>query len=295
MRIAILGLGHMGHAAAIRLHDLGHEVTVWNRSPGKDTDLVQRGVRSAPSAQEAVEAAEVVLTLLTNDAAVREVCLGEGRVIDALSSDAVLVDMSTVYPETSRLLGGAVPGGHFIDAPILGGPEALLNHKAKLLVGGSETIVRRLDPLWNDLAAAYFYTGENGSATTLKLLSNLILVGSTTLLAEAVATAQASGIGNDVLRQVFGQSPAVAPGVQARLEDILAGDHHGWWSLRLADKDMSLVLKLAADNGLTLPLAGATEGMIQRSIDAGYGDLDLAAIVELVRDSAATRPSGVSR
>lgn len=289
MRVTVLGLGQMGRAAATRLQDLGYDVTVWNRSPGKAEELAQRGAHAAASIPEAVAGADVVLTLLTNDAAVREVSLGDGGAVAHLPDDAVLVDMSTVYPDTSRALAEVVPGGRFVDAPILGGPEALLSHRAKLLVAGQEQVVERLDPLWNDLASAYIYTGANGTATTLKLLSNLILVGSTALLAEAVVTAQAHGIDNDVLRRVFGESPAVAVGVKARLDDIVDGSHQGWWTLELADKDMSLVLKLAQDRGVSLPLATMTEEMIQQSIEAGRRDLDLGAIVELIRQSVAAR------
>ena len=286
MRIAVLGLGHMGRAVTIRLREAGHEVAVWNRSPGKAGDLVQRGAEEAGTVADAVAGADVAITLLANDDAVKQVCLGEGHAIANLHKGAVLVDMSTVHPDTSRALAAATPGERFVDAPILGGPEALISGKAKLLLGGREEVITNLTPLWNDLAAAYLYTGSNGTATMLKLLSNLILVGSTALLAEAVVTGQANGIENDVLRRVFGQSPAVAPGVQARLEDILEGDHRGWWTLELADKDMNLVLKLASGHSVTLPVAAATEGIIRQAIEAGYGDQDLGAVVEVIREPA---------
>ncbi|MBV9279102.1 MAG: NAD(P)-dependent oxidoreductase, partial [Chloroflexi bacterium] len=241
MRIAVLGLGNMGRAAATRLLGKGYEVGVWNRSPDKAAELVERGAAEAPTVAEAVAGSDVVLTLLANDAAVKEVCLGEGNALAHLGPGAVLADMSTVHPDTSRALAAAASGGRFVEAPILGGPEAFASGKARLLLGGPEGVVHGLGRLWSDLAAASVYTGPNGTAATLKLLSNLILVGSTELLMEAVVTAQASGIDDGTLREVFGQSPAVAPGVQARLEDILGGDHRGWWTLELADKDMTLV------------------------------------------------------
>jgi 3-hydroxyisobutyrate dehydrogenase-like beta-hydroxyacid dehydrogenase len=180
-------------------------------------------------------------------------------------------------------VGQATPGGRFIDAPILGGPEPFGAGKAKLLLGGDRTLVERLDPLWGDLASGHYYTGPNGTATTLKLLSNHLLVGGTQLLMEAVVTAQAHGFDNDVLREVFGSTPAIAPGVRVRLEDVLEGDHVGWWTLLLADKDMSLVLKLGDQAGLRLPIAQASEALIGEAIDAGYGEKDLGAITEVLR------------
>jgi 3-hydroxyisobutyrate dehydrogenase-like beta-hydroxyacid dehydrogenase len=273
----------MGRAVALRLLGKRHEVVVWNRSPGKAEQLVEHGATAAATVAEAVAGADVILTLLSDDAAVKQVSLGPDGAISAMPEDSVLVDMSTVHPETSRLLAASAPEDRFLDAPIMGGPHTVTNGQAKYLVGGPEHLVRRLEPLWSDLGAEYFYTGPNGTATTLKLLSNLILVGSTELLMEAVVTAQASGIGEGVLREVFGGSPAVAPGARARLEDILGGDHHGWWTLELADKDMSLALELASEAHLELPVGAAIEGVVRRAIEAGYGDLDLGAIAEVLR------------
>jgi 3-hydroxyisobutyrate dehydrogenase len=275
-------MGHMGHALAARLLDRGYDLTVWNRTAGKVDDLVQRGAVEAATLDEAVQGAEVVMTCLTNDAAVRSVVL-DGGVAARLPAETVLVDLSTVSPKTSRTVGGAVPPARFIDAPVLGGPDAFRAGRAKLLLGGDRVAIERLNALWNDLSAGHYYTGENGTATTLKLLSNLILVGGTQLLMEAVATAQAHGFPDDILRDVFGGSPAVAPGVQVRLEDVLHGDHDGWWTLKLADKDLGLALKLAQSAGLELPLTQAGERLVARSIDAGYGDKDLGAMMNVLR------------
>jgi 3-hydroxyisobutyrate dehydrogenase-like beta-hydroxyacid dehydrogenase len=282
MKVSVLGLGTMGSALAARLLDTGHEVTVWNRTAGKAAPLVARGAREAGSLADAVRGAEVVITLVTNDAAVKALVL-DGNVVAMLGENAALVDMSTVSPDTSRALGEATPGGRFVDAPILGGPEPFAAGRARLLLGGDRDLIERLSPLWDALSSGHYYTGPNGSATTLKLLSNHLLVGGTQLLMEAVVTAQAHGFDNDVLREVFGGTPAIAPGVKVRLEDVLEGDHVGWWTLLLADKDMSLVLKLADQVNLRLPLAQTSETLIREAIEAGYGEKDLGAMTEVLR------------
>ena len=112
-----------------------------------------------------------------------------------------------------------------------------------------------------------------------------MLVGGTQLLMEAVVTGRAHGFSDDVLREVFGGSPAVAPGVRVRLDDILNANYDGWWTLRLADKDLSLVLKLADQARLELPLADASRGLIEKSIDAGYGDRDLQSMTEVLKQT----------
>jgi 3-hydroxyisobutyrate dehydrogenase-like beta-hydroxyacid dehydrogenase len=282
MRIAILGTGHMGRAIGARLLEKGHSVVAWNRTPGRTAELERLGASSAKSAAEAAQDADGVLTLLTADEAVRSVAF-EGRVLSSLRPGAVLVDMSTVSPETSRGLGRSTPGGRFVDAPILGGPEATRAGRAKLLLGGDRDVVDGLDSLWQDIAADYYYCGSNGSATTLKLLSNLMLVGGTALLAEAIVAAQRNGIDDETLKRVFKQSPAIAPGVQVRFDDILAGDHDGWWTIHLAQKDMSLALHLGRSTNLQLPVAEATVGALDATDGLSLGEKDLGAVVELIR------------
>jgi 3-hydroxyisobutyrate dehydrogenase-like beta-hydroxyacid dehydrogenase len=282
MKVTVLGLGNMGAALAARLLETGHQVMVWNRTPGKAQPLVAAGAHEAGSLEAAVRGAEAVITLLSNDAAVKAVAL-DGNVVGMLDAGTVLVDMSTVSPETSREIGAATPGGRFVDAPVLGGPGVFAQGKAKLLLGGNRELIESLSALWGDLSAGHCYTGPNGTATTLKLLSNLMLVGGTQLLMEAVVTGRAHGFRDDVLREVLGGSPAVAPGVRVRLDEILNANYDGWWTLRLARKDLSLVLELAQQAHLELPMAEASRCLIQEGIEAGYGDRDLQSMTEVLK------------
>ena len=285
MRIAVLGLGNMGRAVARRLCARGYEVAVWNRSPGKAEELVKHGAYVAPTVADAARGAEAVLVLVSDDAAVKRVCLGGDGAIAALADDGVLVDMSTVHPDTARELDRNTGAARFIEARVLGRPQALAEGRVMLLLGGAEKEAQRLGHLWSDLSSIHEYTGPAGTAATLKLLSNLILVGSTNLLSEAAVVAQANGIPDAVLQKVFGQSPMVPPATQVRLADILSGDHHGWWTLRLAEKDLSLVLSVASDVGASLPLASTTEDVLKRAVELGYGVLDLGAVADFLRGS----------
>jgi 3-hydroxyisobutyrate dehydrogenase-like beta-hydroxyacid dehydrogenase len=283
MNIAVLGLGRMGHALASHLLQKEYEVTVWNRSAGKAQDLVGKGATEAGSVAEAVVGADVVMMSLADDAAVREVCFDRGA-IGHLGDSATLVDSSTVSPETSRELAAAVPGGRFVDAPILGGPAQVEAGQASLVIGGPIETVRMLDNLWNDVASRYFYCGPNGTGTTIKLLSNFMLIGGTALLSEMVATAQANGVPDDILRDVFGESYAIAPAVRMRFENVLGHDHAGWFSVELSAKDVSLFRRLAQSVGLALPVASGVHDLMSEAIAGGHGDEDMAAVVEALRD-----------
>jgi len=284
MHVSVLGLGRRGSAVAARLLDTGYDITVWNRSPQRDQPLVERGANAAADIAGAISGADVVMTSLTADAAVREVYLGPNGIIASLSGHTPhLVDLSTIAPSTSREMAERSAPAHYLQAPILGGPDALRAGKARLLLSGDEPAITSLETLWQHLSIGYVYTGGNGTATAMKLLSNLNLIAGTIVLSETVVAAQRAGLSAEVICKVFGNSPAVAPGVSVRLDDIVGGDHNGWWSIKLAEKDSRLALEMAEREGLTLLLGKTSEEVLHRADTLGYGDKDLASVVEVTR------------
>ena len=281
MRIAVLGLGHMGAAMAQRLMEAGHEVHVWNRTPGRAAGLVGLGAIEAHSTTEAVRDTSIVITSLADDAAVREVCLGPGGVAASLGSDALLGEASTVAPATSRAVASAMDG-RFVDAPILGGPAAVLSGQAILLMGGEDSNIDRVDPLLAAFSAQRLRCGPAGAGVTVKVLANQLLLTQLTSVAEAVASAQANGVRDDLIA-LLGRSGLVPENLKNRWDDLVAGDHRGWFSMRLGRKDAQLALDLASGAGLDLAVARAVDQLFSQGIDAGLGDLDIAAVIEAVR------------
>jgi 3-hydroxyisobutyrate dehydrogenase-like beta-hydroxyacid dehydrogenase len=285
MRLAVLGMGRMGHALAERLLAGGHAITVWNRTPHKADDLVAKGVRSAATPAEAAQVAEVTLMSLADDDAVREVVSGPDGAAAGLG-DGILVDASTVSPETSAQLAGAV-AGRFLAAPILGAPLAVVSGDAVYVIGGPHELYERVRPAFEALAEEEEhrrYVGEDPKlASTLKLLSNHLLLSGIAILAETVATAQAVGLADDLISEYFGHLPLVAPALRNRIDDIVSGDHQGWFATRLGAKDLRLVEELARSQGVPLPVAEAVKRRYEQAAAEGWSDADIAAVVELVR------------
>jgi 3-hydroxyisobutyrate dehydrogenase-like beta-hydroxyacid dehydrogenase len=284
MRVAVLGMGKMGHALAERLLGGGHAVTVWNRTPHRADDLAAKGAREAATPAQAAEATEATFTSLADDAAVRAVVTGPHGVAAGLG-DGVLVDTSTVSPETTAKLSEAV-AGRLLASPILGAPAAVVSGDAAYLIAGPRELYDRLRPAYEALSDAgrRRYVGDDAKvATTLKLLSNYLLMSGIATLAEAVATAQAVGLEDDLIRDYFGQLPLVAPALSNRLHDIISGDHDGWFPTTLGAKDVRLATELARSHGVRLPLAEAVKRRYEQAAAEGWADADIAAVVELVR------------
>jgi 3-hydroxyisobutyrate dehydrogenase-like beta-hydroxyacid dehydrogenase len=276
-------MGNMGRAVATRLLGHGCEVKVWNRTPGKAAEVVKAGAVEASSPAEAARGVEAVLMSLADDRAVLDVA---GRLAELRSDQdpPILVDMSTVSPETSRRFPGLAPGGRFVAAPIIGAPQTILESMASGLLGGDRRLVDRLEPIWSRIFTVHWYCGEDpGSATTFKLLNNYLLMSAIAGVAEVVATAEATGLDIKLLRQVLGQWPTLPPAVRNRLDDIVSGDHRGWFSTRLGAKDVRLLAEVAESGGLSLPIARMVERRYEEAAERGWSDADIGAVVELLR------------
>jgi 3-hydroxyisobutyrate dehydrogenase-like beta-hydroxyacid dehydrogenase len=283
MRVTVVGLGAMGRAFASLALDRGHQVTVWNRTAGKASDLVNRGATEISSAAAAVERAEVTLVVLADDDAVLDVCLGIDGVLASVAPGAVLANVSTVAPTTARELAAAGPADAVLDSPVLGSPAVVEAGAARFLVGGPAETVLRLHSLWNELGSGYVHCGPAGSAAVVKLVSNLQLAIGVTALAEAVATARACGIEDDLLRTVFGDSPVAGPATRQRLDSVLSDDHPGWFSPALARKDVRLAVALAEQRGVPVRLGPATVDLLTTVIDSGVEWPDFTAVIEALR------------
>ncbi|MER5419412.1 NAD(P)-dependent oxidoreductase [Streptosporangium roseum] len=308
MRVSVLGMGSMGRALALRLLGRGHAVRVWNRTPGKASEVIAAGAAEAPSPAEAARDADAVLMSLADDQAVREVM---ARLTEPASEPAsvsasdpgfepasasasdpgagsgapVVADMSTVSPDTSRALAGLAPGGRFVAAPIIGGPQAVVDGQTMGLLGGERGLVDRLGPVWRDLFAVHWYCGDDpGNALSYKLLNNYLLMSGVAVVAEAVAAGQAAGLDEAMLKDLLLRWPTVAPALHDRLDDIIHGDHRGWFATRLGAKDVRLIAEVAESKGLRLPIARLVERRYEEAAGHGWSDSDITAVVELLRE-----------
>jgi 3-hydroxyisobutyrate dehydrogenase len=270
----------MGRSLAGRALGAGHHVTVWNRTPGRAAELVAHGATESESAAAAATGADVVLMILADDAAVLDTALGAGGVLASLGPDTVLANVSTVSPDTIRRLAETGPADRVLDAPVLGSPQNVANGHCRFLVGGPESTIVAIDPLWTDLGAGYTHCGPIGTAAVMKLVSNLLLITGVASLAEAIATARRHGIQDELLTRVFADSPVVSPASAIRLDSLLDGRHPGWFTPAQAGKDLRLAVGLAEESGVGVRLGPAAEQLLSTVIEAGGEWPDFTAVIE---------------
>lgn len=276
MTVAFIGLGAMGSRMARRLLDAGHELVVWNRNPAKVASLVEAGATAAARPAEAARQADVVVVMVSDPTALREVTEGPEGVAAGITGPSVVVQMATVGPQAVEQLAAALPDGvGLVDAPVLGSlPEAEAG-TLRIFAGGDRELVQRLAPLLSTLGTIV-HVGPVGAGSAAKLVANSTLFGALGVLGEALALADALGLPRDVAFEVLSTTP-IAAQAERRRPAIESGEYPPRFSLSLARKDADLVLDAARDSGAELRVGDAARSWLADAEQAGRGDEDYSA------------------
>ncbi|MDB4951743.1 MAG: 3-hydroxyisobutyrate dehydrogenase [Gemmatimonadetes bacterium] len=288
MRVAFLGLGQMGSPMARRLVSAGHEVAVWNRSREKAREI--EGARAEDTPADAVRGAEVVMTMLADDAAAQEVALGADGFAAAMAEGAVHASMSTISPALSRRLAEehARRGQGYVAAPVFGRPEAAEGGKLRVLAAGPKEAVKRCLPLFDAVAQQTFDLGEDPpAANVVKLCGNFIIASMIETLGEVFALGRKSGVAPEALLDVLGTALLSGPILAGYAKTIAESRYEpAGFKLRLGLKDVRLVLATADAAEVPMPVASALHDRYLAGVAQGLGDLDWSGIARLAAESA---------
>jgi 3-hydroxyisobutyrate dehydrogenase-like beta-hydroxyacid dehydrogenase len=282
-RIGFIGLGLMGSRLTRRLRSFGWNVQAWNRSPEQANVLRREGTVIAASVEQLVGETTVILSCLANDMAVRSVYFDKGGVFSAVKPGTIVLEMSTISPELSRLLHqeAFARGVSFLDLAISGSTPAVEAGTITLFAGGDKGTFERCIPLYESIAKQWFLIGPGSSGIRMKLVVNLLLGIDMQAIAEAVSLGEHLQIDRDVLLSVLAKTTVVAPALIGKLHKIKNGDYTPQFPLRLMSKDMDLVMDAARTSSASLPAASVAQGVLTSNL-VSNGDLDLAAITPSV-------------
>jgi 3-hydroxyisobutyrate dehydrogenase-like beta-hydroxyacid dehydrogenase len=283
VQIGFIGLGLMGSRITGRLHSAGWHVQAWNRSPGAADALRREGVVIAPSLAELVVHSDVVLSSLANDEAVHSVYFGKSGVFSAAKRGTIILEMSTISPELSRLLHreACTLGLKFLDLAVSGSTPAVEAGTITLLAGGDLKTFEQCAPIYESIAKQWFLIGPGSSGVLMKLVVNLLLGLDMQAIAEAISLGEHLKIDRNIVLDVLSKTTVIAPALVGKFQKIKNGDYSPEFPLRLMSKDMDLAMNAARSAGAVLPAATAAQSVLASSISAN-GDLDLAAITPFV-------------
>jgi 3-hydroxyisobutyrate dehydrogenase-like beta-hydroxyacid dehydrogenase len=283
VQIGFIGLGLMGSRLARRLHSADWNVQAWNRSAGPANALRGEGVTIAGSVAELVVVSDVVLSSLANDEAVYSVYFGKGGVFSAAKRGTIILEMSTISPELSRLLHrqACTLGLSFLDLAVSGSTPAVEAGTITLLAGGDLKTFEQCAPIYESIAKQWFLIGPGSSGVLMKLVVNLLLGLDMQAIAEAVSLGEHLKIDRNILLDVLSRTAVIPPAFLGKFQKIKNGDYSPEFPLRLMSKDMDLAMNAAKSSGAVLPAATATQSVLASNLSTN-GDLDLAAITPFV-------------
>jgi len=293
----------MGAPMAARLLEAGHDLVVWNRSPDRAAELVDKGARPAGSPAEAASSADAVVTMLATPDALEAVVFGPGGgrnatgtgrdatgggLASGLRPGAALIEMSTVGPDAVRELAERLPDGvEVLDAPVLGSVPQATDGSLKIFVGGADEVFERWRPVLEVLGRPVRF-GPLGSGAAMKLVANSTLGAVMSAVGEALALADGLGLNQALVLDTLADSPVGAT-VTSKRPLIENGEYPANFALSLAAKDLRLVDEAARAVGIEAWVAAAARAHFDDANRAGLGDLDYSAVVAHVRATSDRR------
>jgi 3-hydroxyisobutyrate dehydrogenase-like beta-hydroxyacid dehydrogenase len=284
-KIGFVGLGRMGSLMALNLIRAGYPVTVYNRTPEKTKPLAEAGATVAGSLAEAAKNAEIVITMVSDSAALQEVVLGPGGLLDSLQPGAVLIDMSTVDPKVSRELAEAVRarGAHMLDAPVSGSTMMAEQGSLSIMVGGEESIHEQVREVLLKMGSRTTHVGPNGAAASLKLAVNIIIGVTMEVLAESVVLAERAGVPPEIAVEVLSNSAVASPFLKYKAPQLLQPLGPAAFTASMMQKDFTMALQMAREVGVPLPTAATANEVLTMARGLGLGDYDMAAVTNVIR------------
>lgn len=278
--VAILGLGIMGSGMAKRLLFANFPLAAYNRNREKCIPFGAAGAFIASSPREAASRSQIVLSMVGDDAASREIWLGENGALQGASRDSILIESSTLSPDWIAELASKASerGCSFLDAPVTGTKPHAESGELVFLVGGSPETLDAARPVFSVLGRDVLHLGPVGSGAAMKLINNFVCGVQAASFAEALSMIDAGGLDRTTAISIL-TGGAPGSGIVKRIaERVATNDFSPNFALHWMAKDLSYALRNAAGQGIPLQTAAAALAVFQQAIAAGHGDEDFSAV-----------------
>jgi len=289
--VGFIGLGIMGQPMALNLVKAGFAVTVFNRTRSKAEPLERAGARVASTPAEAARDAEVMVSIVSDTAAMEEVVCGKDGILEAIRPGAVLIDSSTISPAVSRKLACLVAGkgAAMLDAPVTGSKHGAEKGELTFMIGGDREVLERAMPVLKVLGKKHIYCGEHGLGLAAKLAMNCILATTDEIFSEGFVMATKAGVQPQTLLEIMQSSLARSAIVDFKAPFVFKGDFTPYFPLKLMHKDLELAMEAAYAQNVPMPAAAAVKEVYGAAKAQGQGDRDYVAVITFLEELAGVK------
>jgi len=286
--VGFVGLGIMGQPMALNLVRAGFPVTVFNRTPERAAPLKEAGAQVAATPAEAAAQADFVISIVSDTAAMEDVVMGKGGILETIKSGAIVIDSSTISPVASRKFACKVAGhgASWLDAPVTGSKHLAIKGELTYMVGGDREAFDRAMPVLQVMGKKHIYCGMHGLGLAAKLAQNVIQSTMVEIFSEGLVLAAKAGVKPQIMMEVIQGSMARAALTDFKAPFIFKGDFTPYFPLKLMHKDLTLALESAYAQNVPMPAAAAVKEVYGAAKALGKGDLDYAAVVTFLEELA---------
>jgi 2-hydroxy-3-oxopropionate reductase len=283
-KVGFVGLGIMGRPMALNVMKGGHALAVHARRAESMQPLADAGAVTCGSPAEVAATSDVTIVMVSDTPDVEQVILGPGGCVEGAKSGAVIVDMSTISPASTRRIAGALAerGIEMLDAPVSGGEVGAVNGTLSIMVGGKVATFERVRPLFELMGKNIVHIGESGAGQVAKSCNQIVAAVTIEAVAEALLLARANGVDPARVREALLGGFAYSRVLELHGRRMLETDFKPGFKAVLHQKDMRIVLQAAHELGVALPAAALATQHLNALVGSGDGELDSSAIYKVL-------------
>ena len=284
-KIGIIGLGMLGNAVGMHLLEAGFDVTVYNRTKEKTEKIKEKGAKIASSPKEIAELVELVIIVVKDADAVKEVSFEKNGIVEGKNEKLIVADMSTINPAESKKISEKFQENNIekLDIPVMGGPNVAITGDLVMMVSGNKKIFDRSKSILDNISNKVFFLGENGVAHSVKLAMNLQITMLALALSEGITLVKRSNVDPKIFLEILNSTYFRTGMSEKKAYKMIDGKYDATFTLANLKKDISTITKTAKSLGITLPMIEKAEEVYGNALKEGLGEIDYTGIIEYIK------------
>ena len=284
-KIGIIGLGMLGNAVALHLLDSGFEVTVFNRTKEKTMQAREKGAKVVTSPKEIAENSELIITIVKDAAAVKEISFEKDGIIEGKHEKLIVADMSTIDPTESKNISRKFQEHniHKLDIPVMGGPNVAITGNLVMMVSGNKESFDRCKNVFEKIANKVFFLGESGVAHSVKLAMNLQITMLALALSEGIIFMKKANVDPKIFLEILNSTYFKTGMSEKKAFKMIENKFDATFTLSNLKKDISTITSAAKSLGIELPMIKKAEQVYENAVKEGFGEMDYTGIIEYIK------------
>ena len=284
-KIGIIGLGMLGNAVALHLLDSGFEVTVYNRTKEKTMQAREKGAKVVTSPKEIAENSELIITIVKDAAAVKEISFEKDGIIEGKHEKLIVADMSTIDPIESKNISRKFQEHniHKLDIPVMGGPNVAITGNLVMMVSGNKESFDRCKNVFEKIANKVFFLGESGVAHSVKLAMNLQITMLALALSEGIILMKKANVDPKIFLEILNSTYFKTGMSEKKAFKMVDSKYDATFTLSNLKKDISTITSAAESLGIELPMIKKAEQVYENAVKEGFGEIDYTGIIEYIK------------